>query len=120
MAVPGGRTIWTDAGSWPLQPLLPVKVQLPDGIVGGVVCVLPELLLIPPPEVHGRIVGLEDVSVDEDPCGALPGEDMPYLGTRVRIGGRQGQIVALDVARRSVSVRLDSGSTVDVDADECR
>jgi hypothetical protein len=117
--LPDGRAIWADAAGWELVPPCRVLLRLPEGEVAGVVFVSPEQLLRPVPEVEGTVVAVQP-RPDDDGGEDLPGSDLPYLGSSLTVGGRAGLVTGLDPVRRTVTLTMEDGDSVELPEDDWR
>ncbi len=107
-----GRTVWADAGTWPLTPLDEVSVRLSHADLLGTVFVTPEQLLQLPQRPDGVVIEIYQSEVDEIDCLDLPGGEMPPLGSTVPVQGAIATIVRVDAVHRRVSLRQEDGTEV--------
>jgi hypothetical protein len=109
-------TIWVDVGDRVVSPLDTVRVRVPDGDVTGTVVVTPEQLLDLAAPVTGMLLQLERRAQYDPDHVEIPGSDLPYLGQRVTLTQGEGQVTALDVVGRIVTVSLGEGREVQIPA----
>jgi hypothetical protein len=113
----GGRLVWASTTT-PLELLDRIVLHLPEGEIEGTVLVAPGQLLRAPAGASGKVLRVLPRSTLESLCAALPGADMPPLGTRFTSEAVSGLVTALDPVARTLSVTPDDGSqSVQVKAD---
>jgi hypothetical protein len=119
-----GRMLWAEGGSLEMSPLDTATVQTSSGRVVGSVFVAPGQLIRPPPALDGKIVEVIPRERSREPCGDLPGGDLPSLGSTVQgrdcpeRGSLRGRVTALNPVKRLVTVTLDDGTSVEIAAEE--
>jgi hypothetical protein len=109
-----GRMIWVDALSSEMHPLDRVEVRLSEGDVEGRVFVTPEQIVRMPERIHGAVLARKRQSVGGETSDALPGSEMPPLGSRISSAMIEGMVVRLDPVARTILVRTSESEDVEV------
>lgn len=114
--LPDGRAVWADARTHQISALDEAVVRLPEGELVGSVFVTPEQFIEPPQRVDAAVVEVRARALPAETCGDLPGSDLPYLGSTVRLNGIQARVMAVDPVKRTVTVTGEDGTEVTMPA----
>jgi len=115
--LPDGSALWVEAGEMLVAPLDEARVRLTDAEATGTVFVAPEQMISPPQRTDGMMVEVRQREAPEEECGNLPGSDMPYLGSRIRVGALTGTVTAIDAMRRLATVTSLNGGSMEISVD---
>lgn len=118
MRLPDGSARWLDAGEHTVEPLDRVT-GLIDGVqIEGTVFVAPEQLLQPPAALDGIVLSATPPAFPDPDCTALPGADLPPLGTVWSKDGVTGLVIQIDPVCRTVTVQDTNGKQAEVSLPE--
>jgi hypothetical protein len=104
-----GKLVWVTSATHVLRPADRVRVTLSGAEWTGTVVIGPDGLLSPMPAVAGEVIERVESQEDDLACDALPGADLPPLGSVVRLGPLEGVVTQLHPVQRLVTITDSSG-----------